>query len=84
MDLKQLVERVEWCRKNECLPYVMRDIECWNCEMKEFLIDYASYCNQPSMFKKLTFSEYLMKRQERNEQRRIRSLKIYEEVGDRQ
>ena len=85
MDLKQLVDRVEWCRKNECLPYVMRDIECWNCEKKEFLIDYASYCNQPSMFKKLTFAEYLIKRQEGksiNEQRRIRSLKIYEEVGE--
>ena len=83
MDLKQLFERVEWCRKHECLPYVMRDIECWNCENKDFLIDYASYCNQPSMFKKLTFEQYLTKIKERksiNEERRKKSLQIFNEI----
>ena len=64
MSVKELIERVEWCRKNECLPYVMRDITCWDVEeqKKNFLIDYAAYCNQPSMFKKLTFEEFLHKR----------------------
>lgn len=82
MELKQLFERVKWCRNHECLPYVMRDIACWDCEHKDFLIDYASYCNQPSMFKKLSFGDYLVKRQERksiNEERRLKSLKIYTE-----
>lgn len=76
MDLKQLFERVEWCRKHECLPYVMRDITCWDCDIKEFLIDYASYCNQPGMFKKLTFEQFLEKRHT-NEERIKSSLKIY-------
>lgn len=62
MEISQLIDRVEWCRKNECLPYVMRDIACWDCENKNFLIDYAAYCNQPSMFKKLTFEQFLHKR----------------------
>lgn len=75
MEISQLIDRVEWCRKNECLPYVMRDIACWDCENKNFLIDYAAYCNQPSMFKKLTFEEFLHKRHKSD---RIQSsLKIF-------
>lgn len=83
MDLKQLFDRVEWCRKNECLPYVMRDIACWDCELKKFLIDYAAYCNQPSMFKNLTFQQFLEKRCESgsiNEERRELHTSIYKEV----
>lgn len=62
MDLGQLFERVEWCRERECLPYVMRDIACWECPLKKFLIDYAAYCNQPSFFKNMTFQQFLVKR----------------------
>ena len=62
MDLKQLFDRVEWCRERECLPYVMRDIACWDSPLKNFLIDYAAYCNQPSFFKNLTFQQFLEKR----------------------
>lgn len=80
MDLQQLFERVEWCRSHECLPYVMRDITCWDCEIKDFMIDYTAYCNQPNMFKKLTFGEFLIKRKV-NEERRIQNLKIYMEGG---
>lgn len=59
MDLGQLFDRVEWCRSHECLPYVMRDASCWECDKRDFLIDYASYCNQPGAFKRGPFSEYL-------------------------
>ena len=81
MDLKQLYDRVEWCRRNECLPYVMRDIACWDCEFKEFLIDYAAYCNQPSFFKNCTFEQFLVKREQGkhiNAERHRNDLKIYE------
>lgn len=82
MDLKQLFERVEWCRKHECLPYVMRDRACWECEtqLKEFLIDYASYCNQPAHFKKQTFHEFLLIRY-KNTQRIQNSLEMYSKAG---
>lgn len=80
MDLGQLFSRVEWCRKNECLPYVMRDAACYECELKNFLIDYASYCNQPGMFKNLSFDQYLQKRGIR-EERRSESLRIFLEGG---
>ena len=76
MELRQLFERVEWCRERECLPYVMRDAACWDCENKNFLIDYAAYCNQAGMFKKLTFEQLLDKR-EMSPARRASSLKVY-------
>lgn len=80
MDLKQLFDRVEWCRRNECLPYVMRDIACWDCDMKEFLIDYGAYCNQPGFFKNISFEEFLEKRVlggSINEKRRNLDILIY-------
>ena len=82
MNVSELIGRVEWCRKNECLPYVMRDIACWDAEenVKNFLIDYAAYCNQPSMFKKLTFDEFLRKRHT-NPERVRSSMEFYEKKG---
>lgn len=64
MDIGQLFDRVEWCRAHECLPYIMRDQACWSApkKLKNFLIDYAAYCNQPSFFKNLTFRQFLIKR----------------------
>lgn len=78
MSMRQLYERVEWCRKNECLPYIMRDRDCWECEHRYFLIDYTAYCNQPGFFKKLTFEQFMEKRT-KNEERRKQSIKIYRE-----
>ena len=78
MSIKQLIERVEWCRDNKCLPYVMRDIDCWSDTKKEFYIDYAAYCNQPSFFKKINFEIFLNKRH-KNIERINESLRIYTE-----
>lgn len=80
MELRELFSRVEWCRERECLPYVMRDAACWECEDREFLIDYTAYCNQAGMFKKLTFEQFMEKRT-KNIERRERSLKVYEKVA---
>lgn len=76
MDISQLIGRVEWCRKNRCLPYVMRDINCWDAEEKKFYIDYAAYCNQPAFFKKMDFETFLNKRH-KDKDRIAESLKIY-------
>lgn len=67
MDISQLIKRVEWCRANKCLPYVMRDINCWDSKEKNFYIDYAAYCNQPSFFKKMNFETFLYKRHKKQE-----------------
>ena len=78
MELSELFDRVEWCRARECLPYVMRDQACWECENKNFLIDYAAYCNQAGMFKKLSFEQFMKKRYT-NTERIASSLKVYAE-----
>lgn len=60
--IKDTIFRVEWCRNNEVLPYLMRDVNCWESEESNFMIDYAAYCNQPSFFKKIHFDDFLDKR----------------------
>ncbi len=83
MSIELLIQRAEWCRKNKCLPYVMRDAECWNDQNRDFYTDYAAYCNQPSFFKNMTFPEFLIKREKGksiNEARRLSDLAIYEEA----
>jgi hypothetical protein len=62
MDLFDHVARIEWLKSRECLPYVMRDQECWGSKYQDFYTDLASWCNQPGFFKKLTFSQFLVKR----------------------
>lgn len=75
MSIRQLIERVEWCRENKCLPYFMRDINCWDSNERNFYIDYAAYCNQPAFFKKMDFETFLNKRHK--SERIQESLKIY-------
>lgn len=78
MDLNTLISRAEWCRHHECLPYVMRDKSCWDVDvdMKNFLIDYTAYCNQPSVFAKMSFDVFLNARY-KNKDRIESSLEIY-------
>ena len=86
MELSQLYECVEWCRERECLPYIMRDSACWDCENREFLIDYTAYCNQAGMFKALTFEQFLDKRERAGSiktMRRKRDLQIYNQLSNR-
>lgn len=78
MSIALLINRVEWCRRNKCLPYFMRDINCWDSKERNFYIDYAAYCNQPSFFKSIDFKTFLKKRHKKVE-RIEESLRIYKE-----
>ena len=78
MTLFDLIYRVEWCRANKVLPYVMRDANCWGSKFDHFIKDYAAYCNQPSFFKKITFEEFMHKRCS-NLERIQKSIGIYNE-----
>lgn len=85
MDLRQLIERVEWCRAHECRPYVMRDAACWDSDKRGFLIDYAAYCNQPAFFKRMDFYTFLEVRRKGGhigQARLERSAATYKEVSD--
>ena len=60
--LTDLVDRIKWCKDNKVLPYIMRDISCWNSDNKNLYTDLAAWCNQPGIFKKMKFSEFMEKR----------------------
>ncbi len=62
MPLKDVIYRINWCKENKCLPYFMRDINCWDSANKHLYIDLAAWCNQPAFFKKTTFREFMIKR----------------------
>lgn len=62
MELSDVLFRIRWCRENKTLPYLMRDLNCYSSDNCDFYTDLAAYCNQPSIFKKMTFNEFIVKR----------------------
>jgi len=76
INISNVIYRIMFCKKNKILPYLMRDKNCWNSKNKNFYIDLAAYCNQPNVFKKMTFHEYLTRRNIKSD-RKISSLKIW-------
>lgn len=77
MDLvNDVVYRVNFCKNHKILPYLMRDQSCWDSENNEFYIDLCAWCNQPGLFKKMKFEEFMQKRTN-NEDRRKNSIALY-------
>jgi hypothetical protein len=62
MPISNIVNRINYLKEKKCLPYVMRHISCWDSQYSKFYIDIASWCNQPNLFRKMTFKEFLGKR----------------------
>lgn len=62
MPISDTINRIEWCRRNECLPYIMRDASCYEAGEKDLYTDIAAYCNQPNIFKKMTFEQFVERR----------------------
>ena len=77
--IKGLIHRANWCKNHKCLPYIMRDSLCWTLPDpdRHFITDFTAYVNQPNMYKKLTFEEFIYKRHPNNEIRQKSSLKIF-------
>ena len=76
MPLEDTIKRIQWCKDNKILPYIMRDISCWSSENNQFYVDLASYCNQPNIFKKMEFDYFLQKRHSKIE-RINRSYRLF-------
>jgi len=66
MPLSDTIKRIVWLKENHCIPYIMRDISCWNSIYSDFFVDLASYCNQVHIFKKMDFPTFLQKRHKNN------------------
>jgi len=62
MSIGDTRKRIEWCRENRCLPYLMRNQNCWTSPYREFFNDLAAYCNQPGLFKNMTFKTFIFRR----------------------
>lgn len=60
--MRDIKERILWCRDNKALPYIMRDFACYTDKHSDFYTDLASWCNQPGIFKNMTFRQFLRKR----------------------
>lgn len=70
MDIKNDVyHRILWCKENKVLPYLMRDISCWESKNNKVYVDLAAWCNQPGLFKKMDFNTFLTKRHPSNKNR---------------
>lgn len=76
MKLSDTVKRIEWLKSKKMLPYIMRDISCWDSIYNDFYIDISAYTNQVHIFKKMLFSEFLEKRH-KNKKRIERSKELY-------
>lgn len=76
MPLYETVQRIIWAYDHQCLPYIMRDLSCWESNNINFYSDLASYCNQPNLFKKMKFVDFLEKRH-KNTKRIANSKKIW-------
>jgi hypothetical protein len=78
MCLSETVKRIMWLKENQCLPYIMRDIKCWESSYSDFFVDIAAYCNQVHIFKKMDFCEFLEKRHT-NKSRIANSKRLWDE-----
>lgn len=60
--LQEDLERVYFLKKNKCLAYIMRHSKCYSSPNKPFYTDLASWCNQPGLFKNMSFKTFIKKR----------------------
>lgn len=74
MKISDTINRIKFIKQNNQLCYIMRDISCFSHEYKNFYTDIASYCNQPNIYKKMSFKQFLLKRHDNNLERIETSL----------
>lgn len=77
MELSNIIKRVKWLREREYLAYVMRDIACWGGEYNKFYIDIAGWCNQPHLFSRMDFDEYLVRKHPNDKERNQKHIEYY-------
>ena len=64
-DIVDLFERIKILMKYKCLPYVMRYKDYKNSPYYGTYVNIASWCNQPSQFKKKSYKEWCISDNER-------------------
>jgi len=74
--IKDVIRRVMFLKKRGCLVYLMRDLNCWGSSNQEFYNDLASWCNQPGIFKKMDFPNFVERRHV-DEERVMKNIRIW-------
>jgi len=69
--------RLDWCKSNKVLPYLMRDKTCFSSSNTNLYTDIAAWANQPGLFKNMSLKEFLAKRHSSNEVRNIKSAELF-------
>lgn len=77
MELSNIINRIEYLKGIKCLPYLMRNIVCWQSLLNDFYVDLASWCNQPNLIKKMEFDVFMEKRHKKNFPRINRCTELY-------
>jgi hypothetical protein len=79
MKIEDTLFRLEWMKENKCLPYVMRDISCWNSPKHHFYVSLASWANQIHLWQSMPFCDFVNKRysQTKHIQRNKDEIEIY-------
>ena len=58
-DIIEVFRRIQICMKYNCVPYLMR-YGAWNeSEMRGMYINIGRWCNQPSIYKKMSFRNFV-------------------------
>jgi len=70
------IYRVLYLKEKKCYSYIMRHENFLNSEFKNFYIDFAAWVNQPFLFKKMSFEEFLKNRY-KNQDRINFSLNVW-------
>lgn len=76
MPVRDITFRIKKILEWKCLPYVMRDIKCWNSALHFFYTDLAAWCNQVNLIKNMNFKEF-MNRRHTNKHRIKACLKLW-------
>jgi len=59
-DIINTFERIKVLMEYQCVPYIMRYENYINSEHKGIYINLARWCNQPAIFKKMSFREFCL------------------------
>lgn len=59
IDICNTFERIYILMQHQCLPYIMRYRDYVNSKYRGMYVQLARWCNQPSIFKKMTFREFI-------------------------
>lgn len=76
-DIEDTFERIKILNDNGCLPYIMRYKEYENSPYRGTYINLSAWCNQPSLFRKMTYREFCVANQNRTKTDKLCSQMRY-------